>query len=228
MHVMYALKGAGSMTFAQAFLLSIYFWFAKSSIFYSTVYIFKNTLFCGFICGLIMGNMSISLRLAAIFQITFLPYHGAGSSVIWDECSLSLTFCSYGVFYTNLGYDYYSLLSNLPVYIVPIGLFIPTLDILRRFFMMYPLEKSIQKAKQGKINSLFKMAFWIPLLFNLILYPIPMFVSLKYGPDLFKPLVMQFPIWILNLLETVALSLPALGIACALARFDCWKYIPFF
>ena len=203
----------------QYILMGLYYWLANSSLGYGPPW--NRPLFAGMMCGLILGQVSACMRIAATIAPMFLAFTGGGGTVVWDRCAGTIAGCAI------------TLSGGLPLdqaltIAVPISLLFAQVHTVRRIWFAVPAGLADKAALKGNDRMIVFYGSWFCFLSKGILYFIPMTLALLLGADAVGTLMANLPVWIINTLSAVGGILPALGMAMTMRVIGRPEFIPFF
>ena len=203
----------------QALLISFYYWAAQIGTPYGGW--FHKAMIAGMVVGLILGDVSKGCIIGATIQPMFLAFTGAGGTIIWDECAGTIM----GTAITMVG--------GLPLQqaltvAVPVSLLFAQVSTICRIWFAFPATQADKAAMEGRDRAIIWYGGWFCALSRIVLFFIPMFLSLKLGVGAIGTLMSNLPEWIANALNCVGGMLPALGFAMTVRVIARPTFLPYF
>ncbi len=208
-----------SISILQATLLALYYWLAQSSAMYGSRP--GIPLMAGWISGLILGDMATGAKIGAIIQPMFLAFTGGGGTVVWDQTAGTIM----GTAITMAGG--LPLTQALTV-AVPISLLFAQIHTVRRIWFAYPAGLADKAAAKGEDRKIIFYGGWFCFLSKIVIYFIPMLLSIMAGAEAIGTLMKNLPVWLTNALSAVGGILPALGTAMTIRVIGRPALMPFF
>lgn len=174
-------------------------------------YVLGRPLIGGFVCGLILGDLSLGIKLGVAIQLVYLAVVTPGGSVPID-----LSFVSYPA----MGIAIASHMNSgsavaLAATIGVLGTFIFQLNVTLGSIFHKGQDEAIASADYKKFNRY----FWIyPQLVKLLIRVIPSFIAVYFGATYVNEFLKILPKFIQSGLMTLGSVLPAVGIATLLIQ----------
>ena len=181
----------------------------------------ETPLVCGFVFGLVLGDMETAMILGASIQAIYLGTVAPGGAYPSDYCAAACV----GIPIAMVGgLD----VSAAVALAVPVGLF-GTILINIKFiitgFLVEPAERAADRCDTGAI---WRLGFLWPWLIRfLISWPV-IFAAIYFGADVVMGVLDAIPAWVTNGLSVAGGMLPAMGFALTLVIIGQVKYIPLF
>ncbi len=203
----------------QAVLLGVFYWAAQISAGYGLW--LGTPLFTGIIAGIILGDMAAGCKIGAVIQPMFLAFTGGGGTVVWDQTAGTIGGCAI------------TMVGGLPIQqaltiAVPISLLFAQVHTIRRIFFAYPASMADKAALEGNDRAIIFYGGWFCAIAKLVLYFLPMTLSIYLGAEAIGKLMANLPVWCTNMLSAVGGVLPALGIAMTVRVIGRASFFPFF
>ncbi len=207
------------ITVIQAVLLAAWYWW--SNIYGGYGIWFGMALFTGMMSGIILGDVSTGLKIGATIQPMFLAFTGAGGTVVWDQPAGTIM----GVAITMAG--------GLPLdqaltIAVPVSLMFAQMHTVRRIWFAYPAAQSDKAALKGNDRAILFYGQWFCWLSKIVLYFIPMLLSIMLGAEAIGKLMANLPMWVTNALSCVGGMLPSIGMAMTIRVIGRPSFLPYF
>ena len=192
------------ISLVQALIISAFYWWANISAGYGIW--FGRALIAGLVCGIVLGDVSTGMKIGAVIQPMFLAFTGAGGTVVWDQTAGGIM----GACITMAG--------GLPLdqaltIAVPVSLMFAQVHTVRRIFFAYPATQADKAALKGNDRAIIFYGSYFCWMSKLVLYFIPMLLSIMLGAEAVGNLMANLPAWITNALSCVGGMLPSLGFA---------------
>ncbi len=203
----------------QAFLLSVWYWFTISSMFYSSN--INRPVILAPVVGLILGDVVTAIKIGAIIQPMFLAFTGAGGTVVWDPQAGTIMGCVI-VMSSNLP------LEQALTVALPVSLLFAQLHTVRRIWFAYPAAMADKAALKGNDRAIIFYGGIFCQLSRVVIFMIPMFISIMLGAEAIGRLMANFPVWLKNAMNAVGGMLPAIGMAMTVRVIGRRELLPFF
>lgn len=174
-------------------------------------YVLSRPLIGGFICGLILGDMSTGIQLGVAVQLVYLALVTPGGSIPIDLSFVSYTAMAIAITsHMNSGATV-ALASTIGV----IGAFVKQLNDTLGSFFHKGQDIAIANADYKKYNRY----YWLyPQLVKFITRGIPSFIAVYFGANYVNAFLKAMPSFIQNGLMILGTVLPAVGIATLLLQ----------
>lgn len=209
------------LTILQCILLGGWYWCSTSH----TIGILQDAYFgvmgAGFVCGLILGDMSTCMIVAAVIQPLFLAFVGAGGTVVWDEAAATIICC---VMVKTGGLS----VEQAAVVALPISLLFAQLQVLKRVLFGYLGDAADHFARKGNGEGVVFVGTWATLIAKVFLFWIPMSLILIFGTDFANTLISTMPEWLSNALSATGGLMPVMGFGMMLVVLGHAALLPFF
>ncbi len=207
------------ISLVQALIISAFYWWANISAGYGIW--FGRALIAGLVCGIVLGDVSTGMKIGAVIQPMFLAFTGAGGTVVWDQTAGGIM----GACITMAG--------GLPLdqaltIAVPVSLMFAQVHTVRRIFFAYPATQADKAALKGNDRAIIFYGSYFCWLSKIVLYFIPMLLSIMLGAEAVGNLMANLPAWITNALSCVGGMLPSLGFAMTIRVIGRPQFLPFF
>ncbi len=207
--------------FAQALLLGILYWIPWTRAGYSFSHIFRQPISLSVFIGIIMGHIPEAIILGATLQLLYLVMIPAGSNIPVDE-GLSACIAIPIAIQTGISPALAVMLA------IPIGMAGLFLDKVRRNTNIKFASMADQYAKVGNVRKIYCCATIYPMLCQLPIRIIPIFIAVFFGGELISSILSLLPTWLLHGLEDTGTILPAVGIALTLNVLGRKNLLPYF
>jgi D-glucosaminate-specific PTS system IIC component len=207
--------------FTQAILLGILYWIPWTRAGYSFSHIFRQPISLSCFIGIIMGHIPEAIILGATIQLLYLVMIPAGSNIPVDE-GLSACVAIPIAIQTGISPALAVMLA------IPIGMTGLFLDNIRRNNNIKFAVMADQYAKEGNVRAIYFCATIYPMIFQLPIRIIPIFIAVYFGGPLVSSILIWMPTWLLHGLEIAGTILPAVGIALTLNVLGKKNLLPYF
>ncbi|MDR3565399.1 MAG: PTS sugar transporter subunit IIC [Negativicutes bacterium] len=206
---------------AQATLLGLLYWVPWTRAGYTFSHIFRQPISLAAIIGVIVGDLPAAVMIGATMQLMYLVLIPAGSNIPADE---GLSACVAIPIAVKLG-----LSPALALMLaIPIGMMGLYLDKVRRTKNVIFAEWADKYAAAGDDKGIFRCATLYPMLLQLPLRVIPVFVAVLFGSDVVMLILKNTPVWLLHGLEITGICLPAVGFALTINVIGRRNLLPYF
>ena len=210
-----------SLTLLQCILLGGWYWCSTSHAIGIIQDAYFGVMGAGFVCGLIFGDMSTCMIIAAVIQPLFLAFVGAGGTVVWDEAAATIICC---VMVKTGGLT----VEQGAVVALPISLLFAQLQVLKRVLFGYLGDFADRFAQKGNGKGIVFCATWATLIAKFFLFWIPMSSILYFGTDFANTLISGMPEWLSNALSATGGLMPVMGFGMMLVVLGHTNMLPFF
>lgn len=186
---------------------------------YNTKIGFCKPVVCGFLTGLVMGDLPTGLSVGGTMELMILGGGGYGGSSIPDYTAATIITAAFAIA-SGQGLEFALALA------IPIGLLLLNMDISVKFvnvFLLHRTQNAVAKHQFKKI-ALFNDCGAFVWGFS---RAIPIFLCLYFGNGFVEDLVALFPQSIMDGLSVAGGFLPALGIAVLLKYLPIKNYIAY-
>lgn len=204
-----------------AIMTGLYFWIVGGLPVYGVFAALKQPLFVGFFVGLVTGDMTTSMIVAASVEMVYLGMISPGGNIPSDKMLAALVAVPIAV---KSGVT-----PEVAVSIaVPIGILGVFVNNLRRTFNSSFIKLAENYAEKENTNGIFHAAFTYPMILGFFLrFPL-VFLANYFGIELIDKLLSIIPGWLMNGLTVAGGVLPALGFATTIFVIGKNKYLPLF
>lgn len=210
------------MTFLQALLIGLLYWYCRSCIGYTfCIRLNSCPMILALPIGIIMGNIPQAMIIGTFLQVVYLGIQGGFGGVLVVDKALATCIAVPIALAAGLS-------SEMAVTVAfPFGM-LGTL-IINTFKMCTTAltHKADTYAEQGNARMIRVLAFGAPLIY-LPLTIIPVTVINFFGPDMVTAILENMPLFITNGLTAVGKVLPALGFAMVMRQIGRRELLPFF
>ncbi len=206
------------ITILQAVLCGLCKWVFGHMYFYTLRW---NLMWIGGLTGLILGDMSKGVMIAATIQPMYLAFVGAGGTIVWDSNSGTMLATAI-VISGNLPLE-----QAIPI-AVPVSLIFAQLGQIQRIWNAYPAMQADKAALEGKDRRIIFFGSWYCWLVKGLLQFVPMTLALAVGAEAMGNMIANLPMWINSALSCVGGMLPALGFAMTIRVIGRRQFLPFF
>ena len=166
--------------------------------------------------GLIYGNLSQAMIIAASIQMVYLGLVGNGGNLPADECLAGCVAIPI------------ALVSQMDPLAMPFGLIGVLQDQLRRIINAVFLHRADKMAEVGNIKEIERCAIVYPVILGFFLrFPI-VFAITYAGAGTVQNILASMPEWITHGLSVAGGILPAMGFAMTIYIIGKKQYLPFF
>lgn len=206
---------------AQAILLGILYWVPWTRIGYSFSNIFRQPLSLSVVIGIITGEIPQAVMLGAALQLLYLVIIPAGSTIPADEALSACVVIPLAI-KTGLSAELAMVLA------IPVGLLGTELDKVRRTVNARFVEMADSYAAAGCVWGIITCAAVYPLLLQLPLRVIPVFIVVWGGAGVAAAVLPWLPPGLVHGLEVAGSFLPAAGFALTLTVIGRRNLLPYF
>lgn len=209
------------MGFGLSLTFGILYWFATNKLWYGWLHLTRQPLVLAIPIGLIMGDLSNSMKIGAALQLIYLGAIAPGGTLPSDEALASCITIPLAL--------YAGLSPELAVPIaMPLGILGVFIDNLKRTYHSVFVRGADRAAEEININSLKKNTLLYPLLASIPLRIIPVTLGLYYGVDAIQSFLASLPDWAMHGLSVAGGILPALGFAVTIMVIGKKTLLPYF
>ncbi|MGO5023066.1 PTS mannose/fructose/sorbose/N-acetylgalactosamine transporter subunit IIC [Lawsonibacter sp. LCP25S3_G6] len=210
------------MTFLQALLIGLLYWYCRSCIGYSfCIRLNSCPMILALPIGIIMGNIPQAMIIGTFLQVVYLGIQGGFGGVLVVDKSLATCIAVPIALAAGLS-------SEMAVTVAfPFGMLGTLIINTFKMFTTALTHKADTYAEQGNARMIRVLAFGAPLLY-LPLSIIPVTVINFFGPDMVTAILENMPLFITNGLTAVGKVLPALGFAMVMRQIGRRELLPFF
>lgn len=205
----------------QAVLLGLLYWFAWSKIGYSFQHFMRQPLTLAFPIGLIMGNMPDAVIIGATLELIYMGLIAPGAHIPADE-GLAACIAIPIALKTHMTPEMAVALA------VPLGVMGIFIDGVRRTLNAFFVHMADKYAEEANTSGIYRCAGIWPLLLQLPLRFIPVFLAAMYGADAVSSFMTVVPKWIIHGVEVTGGVLPALGFALTIMVIGRRSLLPYF
>lgn len=186
---------------------------------FSTAITAQNTMFFGFITGVILGDAKTGLLVGGTLQLMSLGVAAVGGSSVPDYPVAAMIATTISIT-TGKG-----LAAGLALGL-PVGMLVIELDILIKLANSWVAKKATDAAKSKKFKSMLRI---IPISTWLLGLEaaVPVFLAITFGKSLVLAILNFMPTWFNTGLNITAAMLPAVGITMLLTFMPLNKYVSY-
>ncbi|MBQ9988897.1 MAG: PTS system mannose/fructose/sorbose family transporter subunit IID [Clostridia bacterium] len=207
-----------SLSFFQCLMLAVTYWVGGLNLGYalrlSDIFFFVG------IAIFIPDPAKAAVILAGITPL-FLAFTGAGGTVVWDQNAGKLVGAVVAIVG---GLD----VEQAVALAMPISILFAQLHTVRRIWFAVPAQRADAAAAKGNDKAIVWYGGWFCHLSKVVIYLIPMFLTLYFGAERIGSLMSSMPAWINNALSCAGGLLPALGFAMTVRVIGRPKFLGFF
>lgn len=209
------------MELSLAICAGLWYWIARTQVGYTLHAILCQPLVMALPFGLIYGNLSQAMIIAASIQMVYLGLVGNGGNLPADECLAGCVAIPI------------ALVSQMDpgqavVLAMPFGLIGVLQDQLRRIINAVFLHRADKMAEVGNIKEIECCAIVYPVILGFFLrFPI-VFAITYAGAGTVQNILASMPEWITHGLSVAGGILPAMGFAMTIYIIGKKQYLPFF
>lgn len=208
-------------TIILALIMGTMYWIHKTEIGYNLGYIFFNSpIVYGFIAGLITGDMKTGLIVGGSIQLIYIGLIAPGGNFPADP-ALSGAVVVPIALTTNMDPSVAVTLA------VPVGLLGVFLINLRKTIAIRFAASADHYAELSDTKGIYKCAVIYPMLLNVLVAFLPVFVTVMFGTQIVDTILKFIPEAVMNGLVVAGGMLPALGFALIMHMIGKAYYIPF-
>lgn len=204
-----------------ALILTTLTWLCKSNFHYGWRGLLGSSSLHGTIAGLIYGDVETGILLGASVNILFLGLQGPGGTMAADP-GLAATIMIPAVLSTGMPVDLAVAIA------VPAASLGPILWTIKKMCNATFLTIGDKAADNCDLKLLWRCSVYYPLLSNLVVYWIPVFIMIMIAPSLAEVLLSMIPTWLVLGLDVACGMLPAMGFAQILTFMGKPKFFAFF
>lgn len=207
------------MTITKAILLGILFCFCRMGILYTWP---KNSPIFGALCiGIVLGDVPKAMIIGAAIQAIYMGVIQPGGNIPTDQ--MLATFIAIPIAIQN------KLAPEVAVSLaVPVGLLGLVIDYIRRTLNAAWVHMADKYAEDCNTNGIMKAAYLYPVLLLILLYVVPVSLSVYFGPAAVDSVMKSVPAWIIQGLSVAGGLLPALGFAITIMVIGKKEIMPYF
>lgn len=174
---------------------------------------------CGFVTGLILGDMATGLTVGGTLQLLSLGISNFGSASVPDYQTATIV----GTFITIST----ARTPEIGITIgIPVALFMVQLDVIRNLagiWLVHQAEQYMEKREYRKIEWM----QYIGILITMSTTGIPVLLAVVFGPALVNTILDYTPEWLIGGLSVAGGLLPAVGIGLLLRYLPVKDYFSF-
>lgn len=178
-----------------------------------------NTIICGWITGLIVGDATTGLYIGATLQLMSMGVVAVGGSSMPDYPIAAIIATTIAVT-TGRGMEA-GLAVGLPVAMLGVNL-----DVIYKIFNGFLMRKEQSLAEAGKFDQMLRVIKISPVFYGLC-SALPVFIAIVLGPTVVNQILDFMPAWFTNGLTIAGGLLPAVGLAMLLMYMPFNKYWSF-
>lgn len=167
---------------------------------------------CGFIVGLILGDVKTGLTVGGTLQLMSLGISNFGGASVPDYQTATIV----GTFVTISTAQTPQIGITIGI---PVALFMVQLDVIRNtigIWLVHQAEKYMEKREYRKIEWM----QYIGVIITMATTGIPVLLAVVFGPELVKTILNYTPEWLIGGLSVAGGLLPAVGVGLLL------RYLP--
>ena len=207
-----------NISMIQIILIILYgFWinYEKNSTMFGTY----QPVTCGFVVGLILGDVKTGLIVGGTLQLMSLGISNFGGASVPDYQTATIV-ATYITIITGQK-------AEIGITIgIPVALFMVQLDILRNTLGVVLVNKAEQYARLRQYGKIELMQY-IGIFLTCATTGIPVLIAVIFGPDLVNKILAITPEWLMNGLAVAGGLLPAVGIGLLLRYLPVKKYFSY-
>lgn len=207
-----------NINFIQIFLIILYgFWinYEKNSTMFGTY----QPVTCGFVVGLILGDIRTGLMVGGTLQLMSLGISNFGGASVPDYQTATIV-ATYITIITGQKPEVGITIG------IPVALFMVQLDIFRNTLGVILVNKAEKYANNKQYNKIELMQY-IGVLLTCATTGIPVLLAVLFGPELVNRILLITPEWLMKGLAVAGGLLPAVGIGLLLRYLPVKKYISY-
>lgn len=207
-----------NISMIQIILIILYgFWinYEKNSTMFGTY----QPVTCGFVVGLILGDIKTGLMVGGTLQLMSLGISNFGGASVPDYQTATIV-ATYITIITGQKPEIGITIG------IPVALFMVQLDILRNTLGVVLVNKAEKYAKLRQYNRIELMQY-IGVFLTCSTTGIPVLLAVIFGPDLVNKILAITPEWLMNGLSVAGGLLPAVGIGLLLRYLPVKKYFSY-
>ena len=206
------------MTTVQILLISlIAYWKMTDNV---TLQLFAfNTIICGWLVGLIMGDVATGLYIGATLQLMSMGVVAVGGSSMPDYPVAAIIATAIACS-TGRGMEA-GLAIGLPVAMLGVNF-----DVIYKIFNGFLMHKEMSLIEEGKFKSFLNVVKISPLFYGLC-SALPVFLCIAIGPTVVNAVLDFMPVWFTTGLSVAGGVLPGVGMAMLLMYMPLSKYWSF-
>ncbi len=197
------------MTIFQAFLISIAYFLANSTLIGVGFFTLYRPLVMGFVVGLILGNPVLGTQIGASINILYIGHISAGGTLPSDATSAAVIGTTLGIVH---GLETEAALAVA----VPVGILGAFLWFGRLTFTTMFVPLADRYAENGQASKIWIANVLLPQAFLYLLSGVPMFLITYFGVDYIQAFLNLLGQHVLGVLIVVGGLLPALGLGLTL------------
>lgn len=206
-------------TIIQIIGLTVFMFLMSYDTYHTQVLVYGRTVFCGFIAGLVMGDMAVGLMIGGTLELMSLGVGGYGGSSVPNYSIGAIMGTAFAV--AGGGVVENGLAVGIPVAALGVQL-----DVFGKMIGSYILHKAQSCADKLELK---KMYMWmkIGILPRTAFSAIAVLLAMTAGADVIQSLLKMMPEWLSNGLNIAGRILPAVGFAILLRYMPIKKYFAF-
>lgn len=205
----------------KALVIAIIYWLAWSRIGYTFSMILRQPLTLSVPLGLLMGDVKTAVIIGALLEMIYMGLVPAGDNIPSDE-GLAACIAIPIAIQTHMNPQ---MAVSLAVPVGVLGIFI---DNIRRTLNATWVHMADKYAEEGNTSGIMKCATLYPLLLQLPLRGIPVFLASLYGPASVQAFMNVIPYWFTHGLTVAGGIMPALGFALTINVIGKRSLLPYF
>lgn len=174
---------------------------------------------CGFVVGLILGDVKTGLTVGGTLQLMSLGISNFGGASVPDYQTATIV----GAFVTISTAQTPEIGITIGI---PVALFMVQLDVIRNtigIWLVHQSEKFMEKRDYRKIEWM----QYIGVLITMATTGIPVLLAVAFGPELVKTILNYTPEWLIGGLSVAGGLLPAVGVGLLLRYLPVKDYFSF-
>lgn len=205
----------------KALLIAIVYWLAWSRIGYSFTMFLRQPLTLSVPLGLIMGDVRTAVIIGASLELIYMGIVPAGDNIPSDE---GLAACI-AIPIAIQAHMNPQMAVSLAVPVGVLGVFI---DNLRRTLNATWIHMADKYAEEANTAGIMRCATLYPLLLQLVLRGVPVFLAMLYGANAVQAFMKVIPYWVTHGLTVAGGIMPALGFALTINVIGRRNLLPYF
>ncbi|MBE6083459.1 PTS mannose/fructose/sorbose/N-acetylgalactosamine transporter subunit IIC [Sporanaerobacter sp. PP17-6a] len=205
----------------KSIIIAIIYWLAWSRIGYTFSMILRQPLTLAVPLGLLMGDVRTAIIIGASLEMIYMGIVPAGNNIPSDE---GLAACIAIPIAIQMKMNPQMAVSLA----VPVGMLGVLIDNVRRTVNATWVHMADKYAEEANTSKIMKCATIYPLLLQLPLRGIPVFLASLYGPTGVQAFMKVIPEWFTHGLTVAGGIMPALGFALTINVIGKRNLLPYF
>lgn len=212
---------SGSQLVIMALAMGIMYWLGRGMIGgYFAFFIICSPITIGVVAGLIYGDLTQGLILGGGIAAVFAGVIAPGGNLPTDSAMAACTVIPVAL---ATGLD-----TNAAIaFAVPMGIVGSFVTNLRKALNVIFVHGADKCAAEGNEKGVTFYAIWLPMLVQLVVLGLPVFLAVYFGQDAMTAFMNSVPSWVMGGLTIAGGMMPAIGFALIMNMIGKPQFIPY-